>query len=67
MELGVGFVTSWGREWNDVSEVVQMRIAALHAEPLHGQCEGRTLQRIVRSLREHVLETHMDAPVPEFP
>jgi len=37
MELGVGFVTSCAQKWNDLSEVVQMRIAALHAEPLHGQ------------------------------
>jgi len=66
--LGVGFVTRRALERHDASRVVGMRIAESRfmrsLYMVHEQ--GRPLPRIVRSFRDHVLELHVDAPVPEF-
>jgi DNA-binding transcriptional LysR family regulator len=66
--LGVGFVTRRALERHDASRVVGMRIAESrfmrNLYMVHEQ--GRPLPRIVRSFRDHVLETQVDAPVPEF-
>ena len=68
MEFGVGFVTRWAPGRNNASRVVGMPIAESRfirsLYKVHEQ--GRPLPRIVRSLRDHVLETYVDALVPEF-
>jgi DNA-binding transcriptional LysR family regulator len=64
--LGVGFVTMRALARHDASRVVGMRIAESRfirsLYMVHEQ--GRPLPRVVRSFRDHVLETRVDTPVP---
>jgi hypothetical protein len=68
MKLRVEFVTRRALERHGAARIVEIRVAELRfirsLYMVHEQ--GRPIPSIIRSLRDHVLKTHVDAPVPEF-